>query len=132
MHARTCVCVRPPPQSHTDTLPPSACFFQGLASFLPNTTYLQPPGWVHHLINVTWQPLGLTTTWITPSGIAQPTDAYGSRWNNTYSASAARSADGRTMVVRLTSWSAAPISVELRIASREGRRVQGKLGPRLL
>lgn len=87
---------------------------QGLSSFLPNTSYLQPAGWVHQLIHTTWQPLGMHTVWVLPGGAPQqPTDAYGSRWNNTYSASAASSVDGRTIVVRLTSWAANTTSVLL-------------------
>ena len=34
-------------------------FTQGLASFLPNTTFLQPPGWVHAMVASTFQPNGL-------------------------------------------------------------------------
>lgn len=31
-------------------------FDQGIAFFLPNTTWLQPPGFVHQMITKTWQP----------------------------------------------------------------------------
>ena len=32
---------------------------QGIAFFLPNQTWLQPPGYVHSLVTSTWQPLAL-------------------------------------------------------------------------
>ena len=106
-----------PHECHTKVITAPLCAYlwvcvEGLSSFLPNVSYLQPPGWVHHLINRTWQPLGLRIRWVAPEG-RQPVDAYGSRWNNTYSASAASSDDGRLIVVRLTSWAAMPIRVLL-------------------
>ena len=35
---------------------------QGLAFFLPNATWLQPPGHVHAIVNQTWQPNNLKLT----------------------------------------------------------------------
>jgi len=37
-------------------------FTQGLASFLPNGTFLQPPGHVHAMVSSSWQPNALATT----------------------------------------------------------------------
>jgi cytochrome P450 len=38
---------------------PCLCFLQGLAFFLPNMTWLQPPGHVHAMISQSWQPLAV-------------------------------------------------------------------------
>lgn len=62
-------------------------FDQGISFFLPNMTWLQPPGYVHQMINQTWQPHGVDVQ------VNDTTDA---------SASAQISSDGRFLVVRLT------------------------------
>jgi len=41
-------------------------FDQGLSFFLPNMTFLQPPGFVHKMISQTWQPNAFAVT-LTPS-----------------------------------------------------------------
>lgn len=43
-------------------------FDQSLAFFLPNQTWLQPPGWVHAMITATWGDLGLPVAYATPAG----------------------------------------------------------------
>ena len=37
-------------------------FDQGIAFFLPNMTWLQPPGWVHAMITHSWQPNAVSAT----------------------------------------------------------------------
>merc|ERR550514_1433840 len=67
-------------------------FDQGISFFLPNMTWIQPPGYVHAIIASTWQPNGLE---------ASPRVAYNSP-NETVGASAQASDDGKTVVVRIT------------------------------
>lgn len=43
-------------------------FDQGISFFLPNMTWLQPPGWVHQMYTSTWQPHGLNVTIAGPGG----------------------------------------------------------------
>jgi len=91
-------------------------FTQGLITFLPNATFLQPPGYVHSMIASSWQPLGLNVSWSADGGGG--TDRRGSRWNATYSASAARSANGRTVVIRLLSHATTPTTVSFTLLGR--------------
>lgn len=112
-------------------------FTQGLATFLPNTTFLQPPGHVHAMLGASWLPHGLSATWHqnttwhspTTSGRADAVTASAataspppkpsgasSVWNASFSVSAGRSASGKRLVVRLVSRSDAPVSVQLEIA----------------
>merc|ERR1712060_802418 len=56
---------------------------QGISFFLPNGTWLQPPGYVHKMIAETWQPNALKI------------DA-----NSSTTASAQKSDDGKTLVLR--------------------------------
>lgn len=63
---------------------------QGLVFFLPNMTWLQPPGHVHAMVSETWQPLAVNFTASEGCG-AMPEGAV----------SAQASPDGRTVVVRL-------------------------------
>jgi hypothetical protein len=42
-------------------------FDQGISFFLPNMTWLQPPGYVHKMFADTWQPNALNVT-VTPAG----------------------------------------------------------------
>lgn len=77
-------------------------FDQGLANFLPNMTWLQPPGHVHAMIHETWQPNAL--------GLAVGDGGATAALPGTItSASAQRSDDGRTVVVRVVNQFAAPI-----------------------
>ena len=57
--------------------------------FLPNGTWLQPPGFVHQMISETMQPNGLEVS-ITNSSLSA-----------NLTASAQQSDDGKTLVVRL-------------------------------
>lgn len=66
---------------------------QGMSFFLPNMTWLQPPGHVHAMVAQSWQPLGLATTLSPPP--AHP------GYNAPYSASAAKSEDGKILVARV-------------------------------
>ena len=63
-------------------------FDQAMAFFLPNMTWLQPPGYVHQMVNQTFQPNGLSLTLNDTSSSS--------------TASAQASDDGSTVVVRLT------------------------------
>merc|ERR1712000_557880 len=60
-------------------------FDQGISFFLPNMTWLQPPGHVHAMIKDTWQPNNLDSVQLAGATSGQ-------------SASAQRSADGKTVV----------------------------------
>ena len=72
---------------------------QGLSFFLPNATWLQPPGLVHQMVDRTWQPNALQVE--VPSG-AWP------KWGgelpmkteNASLTSAQKSDDGKTLVLR--------------------------------
>merc|ERR1711920_1154124 len=68
-------------------------FDQGISFFLPNGTWLQPPGYVHKMIKDTWQPNAVRVT-LSPD--MRP------GWNSNYSVSAQRSDDGQILVVRFT------------------------------
>lgn len=63
-------------------------FDQGISFFLPNMTWIQPPGYVHQIISNTWAPQAL---FVTLNGAPQSAVA----------ASAQKSADGTTLTVRL-------------------------------
>lgn len=62
-------------------------FDQGLSFFLPNMTWLQPPGHVHAMVTKTWQPNAVTVN----ATVASP-------WLST---SAQVSNDGKVLVVQL-------------------------------
>ena len=66
-------------------------FDQGIAFFLPNQTWLQPPGHVHAMIKDHWLPMGVAAT------LAPPTPPGATAL---YSASAAASYDASTVVLR--------------------------------
>ena len=66
---------------------------QGIAFFLPNMTWLQPPGYVHGMIGDTWQPNNLALEFTINGG--RPSMA----WSHAVSAQA--SSDGRTVVGRV-------------------------------
>lgn len=80
---------------------------QALAFFLPNKTWLQPPGYAHQMISTTWQPIGvnvtvtgtLPPTFTNGQGIKSPASRQYVFPNNT--ASAQQSQDGSRIVVRL-------------------------------
>jgi hypothetical protein len=57
---------------------------QGISFFLPNGTWLQPPGYVHKMIDQSWQPLALNFS----ASVDSPTF------------SAQKSEDGKTLVLR--------------------------------
>ena len=61
-------------------------FDQGISFFLPNMTWLQPPGWVHAMITHSWQPNALAVTLGGAKAVA---------------ASAQLSDDGMSMTVQL-------------------------------
>lgn len=76
-------------------------FDQGIAFFLPNMTWLQPPGWVHAMITHSWQP-NAVAAWGTGDvlGSAQLSD------------------DGKSMTVQLVNPvdAAGPMIVSLSVA----------------
>ena len=69
---------------------------QGMSFFLPNMTWLQPPGYVHQMIDQTWQPdaLKVEVGRNNGSGTQPPLHPPNSLF------SAQKSADGRTLVLR--------------------------------
>jgi len=67
-------------------------FDQGISFFLPNMTWLQPPGYVHQMISKTWLPRGIGFDATLASG---------------QSISSQISADGKTLVVRFVNQDAA-------------------------
>jgi hypothetical protein len=72
---------------------------QGLSFYLPNGTWLQPPGYVHQMISTTWLGAGV-------SAMVEPGDYV--------SASAQVSGDWKTLIVRIVT--SKPLSVKLDIA----------------
>ena len=72
---------------------------QGMSFFLPNATWLQPPGFVHQMISQTWQPRGARTN-LTGDTKGQ-------------SVSAQLSEDGNTFVVRYVNSLEAPVKVTI-------------------
>ena len=71
------------------------CHLQGIAFFLPNSTWLQPPGYVHQMITQSWQPSALNFS-ATSGGavVASPQTLF----------SAQKSADGEKLVMRLPAY----------------------------
>jgi len=94
-------------------------FDQGLAFFLPNMTWLQPPGYVHQMISQTWEFNALPVT-VDPEPTQPP-------WVHNTTASAQQSDDGRTVVVRLVNYNASRANVTVVLESqstRDARSVQ--------
>lgn len=77
---------------------------QGLAFFLPNMTWYQPPGYVHVMATQTWAETTVSST------------------GATFPFSAQRTADGRTLVLRAVNSGAAdaPFTVSLRGVTAAG------------
>ena len=73
---------------------------QGMAFFLPNMTWLQPPGYVHQMISRTWADYGVQLDWAGGGGCR---------------ASAQRSADSQTLVVRFVNSNATAIDVTIAV-----------------
>lgn len=68
-------------------------FDQGISFFLPNGTWLQPPGYVHSMVTAAWQP---NAAWVTiESGGANPNGGA------VYSASAQVSDDGSALTIQI-------------------------------
>lgn len=76
---------------------------QGLIFFLPNMTWLQPPGYVHSMISETWQPVVRN---VTLEGECGTLAAVGGM-------SAQSSDDGDSTVLRLVNAEARPLEVTL-------------------
>lgn len=76
---------------------------QGLSFFLPNATWLQPPGVVHEMIAATWQPNALKVT------------VTGGDVDRGISSAAQVSQDGKTLNVMIANndWGAVPGNVTL-------------------
>jgi len=75
---------------------------QGLAFFLPNMTFLQPPGFVHAMISETWQPNAVNFT--LSAGCAALNVSAGD-------VSASASADGKQATLRVVNENAAALQV---------------------
>jgi len=75
-------------------------FDQGLIFFLPNMSWLQPPGYVHQIISTTWEPNGLAFTANPPLGTG-------------LSLSSQISQDGNRIVVRIVNLTPAIVSLSL-------------------
>jgi len=78
-------------------------FDQGISFFLPNMTWLQPPGYVHKMISDSWHAGAVE---ITLAPLAMGTGAL-----SQYSASAVLSDDKATLVVRFANSQPTPIAV---------------------
>ena len=76
---------------------------QGISFFLPNATWLQPPGYVHQMITQTWGDVGLAVS----------IDGLTTQDGGIYAANAQESADGTTIFVRFASRVAAPTTIVL-------------------
>ena len=93
---------------------------QGISFFLPNSTWLQPPGYVHQMIDQTWQPSALNVTAVaTQSGqpLGSPV------------VSAQKSTDGKTLVMRYVNFGSASsptpaVSVTVHLKSSSGAAVE--------
>jgi hypothetical protein len=72
---------------------------QGLAFFLPNMTWIQPPGYVHHMVARTWQPNNVEVTYDCEN----------------VSISAQASEDAKALVVRVTARSAVTLAVDFAV-----------------
>lgn len=68
---------------------------QGISFFLPNMTWLQPPGYVHQMVDSTWQPNGL--------------NVMGAGSDSTFSAQ--KSDDGKTVVLRYVNYGVDEVKV---------------------
>lgn len=101
-------------------------FDQGISFFLPNMTWLQPPGYVHKMIADTWATKGLAATIVNDGGAAAFGAASAARDANvngnvdgvdqvpgSASASAQVSDDGKTVYVRVTSTKADAVSLSI-------------------
>ena len=88
---------------------------QGITTFLPNMSWLQPPGHVHAMIAQTWLPNGLE---VTPRGAYMGSRDYD---DAEIGASAQASADGHTVVVRITNAGFTEANVTLRVEGFSGR-----------
>lgn len=88
---------------------------QGLAFFLPNMTWLQPPGHVHAMIAGTWaeHAVSVRLSWTGASPTCPPRSFGMGHGAPTcpFTASAQRSADGKTLFVRVTASTAAQIAL---------------------
>jgi len=90
---------------------------QGISFFLPNGTWLQPPGYVHQMIDRTWQPNALQTD--VPAG----------PWSNNLVFSAQKSDDGKTVVLRYVNFnSTVQSSPPVYPATSVTVHLKGKLG----
>ena len=81
---------------------------QGMSFFLPNASFLQPPGLVHMLIDQTWQPNALQVD--VPSGVWNGAEPELHPANSLFSAQ--KSVDGKTLVLRYVNFhqSGAPLA----------------------
>jgi len=78
---------------------------QGISFFLPNMTWLQPPGYVHAMISETWADVGLAVS----------VDGVTAQDGGVYAANAQVTADGGTLYVRFASRVAAPATLALAV-----------------
>ena len=76
-------------------------FDQGIAFFLPNMSWLQPPGHVHAMVHATWQPEAVGVAVAQAGAVGGP---------GLVSTSAQRSADRRSVVVRVVSSGSTPVT----------------------
>jgi alpha-N-arabinofuranosidase len=80
---------------------------QGLSFSLPNTTWLQPPGWVHAMVSESWQPLAVNVS-LSP-GCASLNLSRGD-------ISASASEDGRSVTVRVVNGGPAALALSVTMA----------------
>ena len=74
---------------------------QGISFFLPNMTWLQPPGYVHQMVDRSWQPNALNVT--------------GAGSDSAFSAQ--KSDDGKTVVLRYVNYGADEVKVTVTLTS---------------
>ena len=93
---------------------------QGIAFFLPNQTWMQPPGYVHQMISRSWQPSALNYSANSAGvAVASPQTLF----------SAQKSTDGKTLVMRyinFNNWTkpSDPAKVTVRLKDKRGAAVK--------
>jgi len=96
-------------------------FDQGLSFFLPNMTWLQPPGYVHQMINQNWLDQALGVQWNSQQTPEKLHAGRRSRWLRTtaspYAVSAQKSSDNTKLVVQIVNDIANPTEISLVITN---------------
>lgn len=91
-------------------------FDQGISFFLPNMTWLQPPGYVHAMITATWADLGLA---VYDNSTGTPTQVRSGVGASAFAVTSQLTTDGKTLLVRVVNQQGAPQSVTLNIVNAQ-------------